>query len=216
VDVRVVAATHRDLESMVADGSFRQDLWYRLSVFPIRIPPLRERLADIDDLARFFMARAAARIGFPLLDLTPENLGVLQSYRWPGNARELSAVIERAVILGEGRTVDVRGALGMAHPSAGRVRAGGVDAYPDESQALEGSADSTSASIGGSGRKTSAGPRVQLTLDQAIAEHIELVLHATAGVVEGPDGAAARLGENASTLRSRMKRLGLDPRRFRR
>src|SRR5690606_4337300 len=100
VDVRIVAATHRDLEAMVADGRFRQDLWYRIAVFPIRLPALRERPADIPAMAAHFAIRAAGRLGMPPLSPSPEDIGLLVSYRWPGNVRELAAVVERAAILG--------------------------------------------------------------------------------------------------------------------
>ena len=112
VDVRIVAATHRDLQSMVDAGRFREDLWYRLNVFPITIPPLRARREDIPALAMHFAARAGARIGGKALAIAPEDIEALVAYDWPGNVRELAAVIERAVILGNGKQVAVRAALG--------------------------------------------------------------------------------------------------------
>ena len=113
VDVRIVAATHRDLEAMVADGRFRQDLWYRLAVFPVHLPPLRERLSDIPPLAAHFALRAAKRLGLPPLVPSAEDIGLLVDYPWPGNVRELAAVIERAAILGVGQRLDVARALGL-------------------------------------------------------------------------------------------------------
>jgi transcriptional regulator with GAF, ATPase, and Fis domain len=101
VDVRIVAATHRDLASMVNEATFREDLWYRIAVFPIILPPLRERTGDIPELARHFAERAAARFMRPLVLPTMEDLELLASYAWPGNIRELGAVIDRAAILGE-------------------------------------------------------------------------------------------------------------------
>src|SRR3954452_11621014 len=112
VDVRIVAATHRDLQRMVADGQFRQDLWYRLAGFPVPLPPLRERLADIPALATPFAIRAAKRLGLPPVGASPEDINLLVGYPWPGNVRELSAVIERAAILGVGKRLDVARALG--------------------------------------------------------------------------------------------------------
>jgi PAS domain S-box-containing protein len=104
VDVRVIAATNRDLEGMIRQGTFRQDLYYRLNVFPLRVPPLRERGEDVELLARAFAERFAARLGRALAPLTPEGLQKLRRYEWPGNVRELQNVIERAVITArEGR-----------------------------------------------------------------------------------------------------------------
>ena len=114
VDVRVVAATHRDLAAMAEQGTFRADLWYRLNVFTIHLPPLRERLADIPTLAAHFAERAARRVGASSLPLGPGELALLRSYDWPGNVRELAAVIERAAILGEGRRLDIARALGAS------------------------------------------------------------------------------------------------------
>lgn len=112
VSVRMIAATHRFLDEMVAVRTFREDLWYRISVFPIRLPPLRERLRDIPALAAHFAWHAGTRIGGQPLSPTPEDLELLSSYDWPGNIRELASVIERATILGNGRHLDVRSALG--------------------------------------------------------------------------------------------------------
>ena len=121
VDVRVVAATHRDLAAMAARGGFREDLWYRINVFTIRLPPLRERQGDIPALVHHFAERAARRFGTPPLPVTRDDLALLRAYDWPGNVRELSAVIERAAILGEGRRLDFARALGGggAAPAAG-------------------------------------------------------------------------------------------------
>ena len=113
VDVRVVAATHRDLGAMVRARQFREDLWYRINVFVIRLPPLRERRDDIAALAEHFAERAGIRIGTSPLHVTRADLALLEAYDWPGNVRELSAVIERAAILGEGRRLDIERALGV-------------------------------------------------------------------------------------------------------
>src|SRR5262249_23735853 len=99
VDVRIVAATHRDLRAMVDRGEFREDLWYRLSVFPVRLPPLRERRDDIPLLAAHFAVRVGERFSGTPLSVSPADLPLLLEYAWPGNVRELAAVIERAAIL---------------------------------------------------------------------------------------------------------------------
>ncbi|MCA9545658.1 MAG: sigma-54-dependent Fis family transcriptional regulator, partial [Myxococcales bacterium] len=99
--VRVVSATHRDLEAMVQHGGFREDLYYRLHVYPIRLPPLRERRADVVPLARFFVSKYAREFGRPVTGITPEAMDRLKSYDWPGNVRELQNELQRALI---GRT----------------------------------------------------------------------------------------------------------------
>ena len=107
VDVRVIAATHRDLRAMVADGRFREDLWYRIAVFPIRLPALRDRTEDIPTLASHFALCAAKRLGIPPVLPTFEDIKLLREYSWPGNVRELAAVIERAAILGAGARLEI-------------------------------------------------------------------------------------------------------------
>lgn len=118
VDVRIIAATNRDLAQRVAEGTFRRDLFYRLNVFPIDVPPLREREGDIPLLARHFLERAARKFGKPLRDFTGDSLAALQRYSWPGNIRELQNVIERAAILATGNGVDVSGLLPKLNPPA--------------------------------------------------------------------------------------------------
>ncbi|MDR2761936.1 MAG: sigma-54 dependent transcriptional regulator [Planctomycetaceae bacterium] len=103
VDVRVIAATHRNLRQMVNEGKFREDLWYRISVFPIRIPPLRERMEDLTELAFYFAKRAVSKFGLPEINISCEDINILSMYKWPGNIREFGAVMDRAVLLGEGR-----------------------------------------------------------------------------------------------------------------
>jgi transcriptional regulator with GAF, ATPase, and Fis domain len=118
VDVRLVAATNRDLRQAVRDGGFREDLWFRIAVFPIPLPPLRERLQDMPALAAHFSLRAAERLGLPPRMPDAADLAALAAYPWPGNVRELASVIERAAILGDGRRLEVARALGVSPPLA--------------------------------------------------------------------------------------------------
>ena len=120
VDVRIVAATHRNLAQMVAEGSFREDLWYRIGIFPIALPPLRERPEDVPLLAAHFARRAGVRLAGAPLTPSAADTEMLLAYSWPGNVRELAAVIERAAILGRGHRLEIAGALGLA---AERARA---------------------------------------------------------------------------------------------
>jgi transcriptional regulator with GAF, ATPase, and Fis domain len=189
VDVRIVAATHRDLSGMVRQQKFREDLWYRLAVFPINLPPLRERPEDIPALARHFAQRAATRFGLPPLMPTPDDIRVLVSYPWPGNVRELGTVMDRAAILGNGRALEVAKALGV-QGSGSSPNGHGAAAEP-------------------------ASPSRILSLDAAMKQHIEAALHAAKGRVEGPHGAAALLEINPHTLRARMRKLGIDWTQFR-
>jgi transcriptional regulator with GAF, ATPase, and Fis domain len=192
VDVRIVAATHRELAEMIGDGSFRQDLWYRLAVFPIRLPPLRDRPADIPPLAAHFALRAAKRLGMTAMVPTAEDVSLLVSYPWPGNVRELAAVIERAAILGGGSRLDVARALGHRPPTS--------PSRPADAQALD-------------PRPEAAAPFVPLGV--AMARHVEAALARCGGRIEGPNGAAALLKINPHTLRARMRKLGVDWRGFR-
>jgi transcriptional regulator with GAF, ATPase, and Fis domain len=189
VNVRIVAATHRDLPAMVATHAFREDLFYRLSVFPIVIPPLRDRPADIARFAEYFAARAASRFGLRAVPPTAADVQLLQDYHWPGNVREIAAVLDRAVLLGEGQVLDVAGALGRRP----------VPALP------------------GAGPRASAAPAAPIDpLDVVIVRHIQAALRATHGRVEGPHGAARLLRINPHTLRAKMRKLGIDWRGFRR
>ena len=215
VDVRIVAATHRDLRAMVSEGAFREDLWYRLAVFPIDVPPLRERPEDIPPLATHFALRAATRFGTPPRIPAPEDLDLLVAYPWPGNVRELASVIERAVILGNGEHLDVATALGVAPPAARAPAFGpaapavrGASAVPARARVL---AEMTPLSAS----TTTAAGEPFPTLDEAMARHIEAALARTHGRIEGARGAAALLDINPHTLRARMRKLHLDWRQFR-
>jgi transcriptional regulator with GAF, ATPase, and Fis domain len=181
VDIRVVAATHRDLPGMVAEGTFRADLWFRLNVFPITIPPLRERTVDIPALVSHFVERKARQLRLPAVPaVAPGAHDRLMAYSWPGNVRELENVVERALIL------DPRGPLSFER----LVLAERASIPPTPAAVLR--------------------PDVTPTLDQAMAAHIRAVLDQVGGKVHGPGGAAEILGINASTLRSRMKKLGIE------
>jgi hydrogenase-4 transcriptional activator len=221
-DVRIVAATHRDLQAMVGERRFRDDLWYRISVFPIRLPPLRMRREDIPSLASHFAQRAGTRLGASRpLEPSPRDLEVLQSYSWPGNVRELAAVIERAAILGHGKRLEVEAALGSgAFTDAGSFALVGGSGLASGSGTPTG-ADEPAASLGPVGTDRSARSPEPLEtagpphhgfpfLDEAMARHIAEALHRVSGRIEGPGGAAALLGINPHTLRARMRKLGIE------
>jgi formate hydrogenlyase transcriptional activator len=192
VDVRLVAATNRDLARMVAEGRFRSDLYYRLNVFPLTLPPLRERPDDISRLVRHFTQRFARRMGRRIETIPSAVMDALVSYPWPGNVRELQNVIERAVILSPGSSLQVP--LGDLQPPADASQASGVNGQrsatpgPDSGPATRGKG---------------------LTLADAEREHILGALRETGWVVAGPSGAAARLGMKRSTLQKKMKKLGI-------
>jgi formate hydrogenlyase transcriptional activator len=193
VDVRIVAATHQDLAMMVQHQRFREDLWYRIAVFPIVLPPLREHPEDIAALAKHFAQRAAVRFGLTPQLPSPQDFVLLTDYSWPGNVRELIAVIDRAAILGAGKRLEVGKALGSIP---------GVSSLSPTTDQLPPPQPSLAAKC--------------LSLDTAMAQHIEAVLEMTHGRVEGPHGAARLLGINPYTLRGRMRKLGIDWSRFRR
>jgi transcriptional regulator with GAF, ATPase, and Fis domain len=183
VDVRVIAATHRDLDKMVSEGKFREDLWYRLNLLPIRIPPLRLRRGDIPSLVQYFIehkTREMNLVNTPQID--SHTLERLKAYDWPGNVRELQNIVERALILSRGTR------LKFSELGAGTQI---QDGHSPVQQA-----------------------QTLLTMNQAITNHIRLVLEHTGGKVEGKDGAAELLQMNPSTLRFRMKKLGIRSKRI--
>ncbi len=200
VNVRIIAATHRDLPAMVQNGRFREDLWYRLSGFPIILPSLRERRQDIAPLAAHFASRAARRFGLRPQQPRTADLALLTAYDWPGNIRELASVIDRAAILGDGYDLDIATALG------GPAGAGSVSSPQPETPGTRHPHQPYSAS---------PPDAVPSTLNQAIRRHIEAALTATRGRIEGEHGAARLLDINPHTLRARMRKLGIDWNDFR-
>jgi formate hydrogenlyase transcriptional activator len=198
VDVRVIAATNRNLEEAVGTGRFRADLFYRLNVFPLDVPPLRERRSDVPQLVMFFLTRFARTLGKQVSAVSPESMDRLAAYDWPGNIRELQNVIERAVVLCDPSDIDLEphllpASLGSAHPGDERRRADGAARRRLESRDLR-----------------EAQPDSQLsTLADVERQHIRVVLERTQGIIEGPRGAARILGIHPNTLRSRMEKLGL-------
>jgi transcriptional regulator with GAF, ATPase, and Fis domain len=192
-DVRIIAATHQDLPSMVAERRFREDLWYRLAVFPIRLPAVRERPADIAALAEHLAAKACQRYGTLPIHPSESDLAILRAYRWPGNVREMGAVMDRAIILGDGKRLEIAKALGL---------------LPFVSETL-------ATSVSGPAAPSAATTEFP-TLDAVVAGHIRLALERSGGRVEGPRGVAAMLAVNPHTLRARMRRLGIDWSAYRR
>ena len=174
VDVRVIAATNRDLQSQVAAGRFRADLYYRLNVFPIAVPPLRERRDDIRGLVQHFAAKTARKLGRALEGVSPGFIERAKAYDWPGNVRELENVIERSMIMSRGAMLDGGDLVAPASPTA-------------------------KASV-----LSSNG-----TLEEMERAHIQRILEDTHWQIEGDRGAARILGLNPSTLRGRLRKLGI-------
>jgi transcriptional regulator with GAF, ATPase, and Fis domain len=182
VDVRIIAATNRDLAMAIQEKRFREDLFYRLNVFPLIVPPLRERLSDVPLLAMFFLTRFNKKFGRDINRISPETMQRLMNYHWPGNIRELQNVIERAVILCSGSAL----VLGAEFPA-------GPKADVQEAQSSN----------------VLSPPIPTSTMDEVTKQHILSVLTQTGGVIEGPKGAAKVLGIHPNTLRSRMQKLGM-------
>ncbi|MFH2098225.1 MAG: sigma 54-interacting transcriptional regulator [Pseudomonadota bacterium] len=181
VDVRIISATHRNLEEMVRQGTFREDLWFRLNVFPIMIPPLRQRPQDLPALVDHLIRKKTKEIKITRpVRLAPRSLEVLRRHPWPGNVRELQNLVERSLIQAQ------------ANPLGDLV----LDPDPGGTP--------SSAAQPGRARDTEIPP-----LDEAVARHIIRALEKTGGRVMGPRGAAELLGVNPSTLRGKMRRLRL-------
>jgi PAS domain S-box-containing protein len=205
VDVRVIAATNRDLGIAVQEKSFREDLYYRLNVFPVHLPSLRERPDDIPLLVQYLVNKFALRIGKRLDGVSQETMRRLQEYPWPGNVRELENVLERAVILATGPILDIAADLlpvGMMKNEEGRMNEreeGRV--RRDETK----SAISSASLIPQPSSLTRNGP----TLESVERDHILSILQQTNWLINGPRGAAQILGLHPNTLRNRMKKLGV-------
>lgn len=181
LNIRIIAATNRNLEEMVERHEFREDLWFRLNVFPITIPPLRERKVDMPALVQHFILQKSKELNLPAVpNISPGAIDALMGYRWPGNVRELENIIERAMIL------NPSGPLTFEHLTlAGPVLKSEIHVEKERPDRL----------------------------DDVIFQHIKDVLVRSGGKVNGPDGAAAVLGINPSTLRNRMKKLGIEYRK---
>jgi transcriptional regulator with GAF, ATPase, and Fis domain len=182
VDVRIITATHQNLEEMIRTRQFREDLWFRLNIFPITIPPLRHRKEDIPTLFHHFLQKKAKELRIhPLPPVSATDIERLQDYDWPGNVRELENLAERTLIRSRGRHETVRLEVEFL---------GGIGSPEDHRSP---------------GHPTPA----LLSLDQAMAAHIKQVLKVTKGKIYGPRGAAEWLEINPNTLRSRMKKLNI-------
>jgi formate hydrogenlyase transcriptional activator len=191
VNVRVIAATNRNLQESIKTGSFRDDLFYRLNVFPIEVPPLRERRSDISKLAAFFAFHYSKKLGKNIEGISQDTMDRISGYSWPGNVRELQNVIERAVILCQQPILDL-------NPDLAPISERGV--LP---QAPEGSSKSEAATY-----SSPASPALS-SLKEVERGHIMAVLKQTGGVVEGPKGAARILNLHPNTLRHRISKLGI-------
>jgi transcriptional regulator with GAF, ATPase, and Fis domain len=187
-NVRVIAATNRDLEAAIEDKTFRSDLYYRLNVFPVLVPPLRERREDIPLLVEYFLHRFAKRAGKRINKIGKETLNIAGSYDWPGNVRELQNVVERAVIVSESDVLDIEERWLLGERTAAQFAAQPI--------------------------RRIYRPRTQATQEKE-KEAIGAALMECKGRVSGPFGAASQLGLPSSTLESKIKALGIDKRRFR-
>ena len=203
VNVRLIAATNRDLEKMVVAREFRSDLYYRLNVFPIRIPPLRDRREDIPPLVTYFVQKFAKQMQKKIEAIPAAIMRGLTAWDWPGNIRELENFIERAVLLTRGKTLDA--------PLSDLRRMTGAEPTHSPAQPAE---DEIAQIV----RKTiSALDGHRATVDEHTNKQREEIVHAlteSKGRVGGADGAAARMGINRTTLLSRMKKFGIDARRY--
>jgi formate hydrogenlyase transcriptional activator len=180
VNVRIIAATNRDLEKAVQSGGFRPDLYYRLNVIPPRVPALRERRSDIPELVMAFLQQSAKRMGKPVRSVSRETMRLLVDYSWPGNIRELQNVIERGVVLSNGPILKLGAHLLPTEGSDTRIEAGSI-AETNDSDSLE----------------------------EVQRQHILRILGRTGWVINRPNGAGAVLNVHPNTLRSLMNRLGV-------
>lgn len=195
VDVRVIAATNRDLVKLVRAGKFREDLFYRLNVFPIALPPLRGREGDVPLLVHFLVTRFAARVGVRIESVGKATLERLNRYSWPGNIRELENVLERAVILSNGSTLEIDPEVFASTP-ADRP----PNANPPRSPGFENE---------GLAATSVQQPTPLESLEANTRNHILAALEQSGWIIDGPHGAAKILALHPNTLRSRMKKLGI-------
>ncbi len=184
VEVRLVAATNADLAQLVVEKKFREDLFYRISTFPIVLPPLRERKEDISEIAKYFAEKSAQRFSLPVVYPTELDIELLCQYTWPGNVRELASVIDRATILGNGKKLDIEHALGQ---------------YTIK-QAETNQKDTQKFEI--------------LPLDEFNKNYLKYILKITNGKIDGKGGCAELLQVNANTLRAKIKKLGINIKTF--
>jgi transcriptional regulator with GAF, ATPase, and Fis domain len=189
VDVRVIAATNRDLVKSIGAGKFREDLYYRLNVFPIALPPLRDRAGDVPLLVHSLVARFAARMGVRIESVGKATMERLSRYSWPGNIRELENVLERAVILSNGPTLEIDLEVLASSPA------------PRAATTAPGALFSTDG-------KTPSTPPLE-SLESSTRNHILAALEQSGWVIDGSRGAAKILSLHPNTLRSRMKKLGI-------
>lgn len=202
VNVRVIAATNRNLEQAIAEGRFRADLYYRLNVIPLRVPPLRERRADIDQLAMYFLQRCTKKSGKGVRGIATATLERMMSYEWPGNVRELENLIERGVVLSSGPLLELDTQLMSIVPD----RAPAVASPPSMPPRVESPAPPTHGRMRSDSDRPNSSP---ISLEEMERRHILLALERCGWVLEGENGAARLLDLTPSTARSRMKRLGI-------
>jgi formate hydrogenlyase transcriptional activator len=195
VDVRVIAATNRDLERAVREGLFRSDLYYRLNVLPLKVPAIRERKSDIPQIVMFFLERFSKRAGKKIAGVSHDTMKALVDYSWPGNVREIQNVIERGVVLTRGPVLN----LGTDFVPADLP---GANAEPEGAQPRGEDLRTESAAVSGSSP-------IHLSLEEVERRHVLSVLQQTRWVINGERGAATILGLHPSTLRSRMVKLGI-------
>src|SRR6185369_11964425 len=205
VDVRIIAATNRNLEQAVAEGRFRSDLFFRVNVFPIRAPALRERREDIPLLVHFFVERFARDMGKRIDGVSQQAMDQLAAYDWPGNVRELQNIIERAMVLARGPMLELSPDC-LLGPSNGARSEPGTDG-----RALPGAVPPSPPGSPASAVAPSGAPE-PASLDEVRKQHMLRALERCDWVIEGPNGAAHLLGLQPSTLRSRLKKLGLQQR----
>jgi formate hydrogenlyase transcriptional activator len=195
VNVRVIAATNRDLEKAVREGLFRSDLYYRLNVLPLMVPAIRERKSDIPQIVMFFLERFSKKAGKKIAGVSQDTMKALVDYSWPGNVREIQNVVERGVVLTRGSVLNLgTDFVPVDLPSANAEHAGALPRSDDlrtESAAVSGSSP------------------ILLSLEEVERRHIISVLQQTRWVINGEKGAATILGIHPSTLRSRMDKLGI-------